>query len=303
MSVKKICWVPMYDDVKNFASTRIRLFYPNQSINQFHSDKYESSIGFNINSDVLIIQKRIDHKSLIYAKAFEGFKIFDFDDPVHDKQLFRDMMQNIDLVTTDTQGRKEHFDSLGTGKECVVIPDCLDYGIIDLLDTPEVSNKISWFGNYPNVSSIYWMIPEITSCRFELNVITDARSVYVPNHVKKVQWGLDSFVDDLRQSNVCALSHLGSDAGVKSNNKMIVAVAAGVPCIVNASRSYEELAKEFDLGYSIANNPLELKNALNLLNNINNRKRYLKDIQPYILNTLSTKTITEKLINLIENYA
>lgn len=303
MSVKKICWVPMYEDVKNFASTRIRLYYPNQSINNFHSDKYESKIGFDINCDVLIIQKRIDPKSLIYAKAFEGFKIFDFDDPVHDKKDFKQMMENIDLVTTDTQGRKEHFDSLGTGKECVVIPDCLDYGIVDLLETPEVSNKISWFGNYPNVSSIYWMIPEITACRFDLSVITDARSVYVPNQVKKVQWGLETFVDDLRQSNVCALSHLGSDAGVKSNNKMIVAIASGVPCIVNASRSYEELAKEFDLGYSIANNPLELKNALNLLNNVNNRKRYLKDIQPYILNTLSTKVITSKLIKLIEDYA
>jgi len=303
MSVKKICWVPMYDDVKNFASTRIRLFYPNQSINNFHSDKYESKIGFDINSDILIIQKRIDPKSLIYAKAFEGFKIFDFDDPVHDKKDFKQMMENIDLVTTDTQGRKEHFDSLGTGKECIVIPDCLDYGIVDLLETPEVSNKISWFGNYPNVSSIYWMIPEITTCRFDLSVITDARSVHVPNQVKKVQWGLETFVDDLRQSNVCALSHLGSDAGVKSNNKMIVAIASGVPCIVNASRSYEELAKEFDLGYSIANNPLELKNALNLLNNANNRKRYLKDIQPYILNTLSTKVITNQLINVIEDYA
>jgi hypothetical protein len=147
------------------------------------------------------------------------------------------------------------------------------------------------------------MIPEITSCRFELSVITDARNVHVPNQVKKVQWDLDSFVGDLRQSNVCALSHLGSDAGVKSNNKMIVAIAAGVPCVVNASRSYEELAKEFDLGYSITNNPLELKNALSVLNNVNNRKHYLKDIQPYILNTLSTKTITEKLINLIESYA
>lgn len=303
MAIKKICWVPMYDDVKNFASTRIRLFYPNQSINNFHSDKYESKIGFDINSDILIIQKRIDPKSLIYVKAFDGFKIFDFDDPVHDKKDFKQMMENIDLVTTDTQGRKEHFDSLGTGKECIVIPDCLDYGIIDLLETPNVSNKISWFGNYPNVSSIYWMIPEITNCRFDLSVITDARSVYVPNQVKKVQWGLETFVGDLRQSNVCALSHFGSDAGVKSNNKMIVAIASGVPCIVNASRSYEELANAFDLGYSIVNNPLELKNALNLLNNTNNRKRYLKDIQPYILNTLSTKVITNQLINVIEDYA
>jgi len=39
------------------------------------------------------------------------------------------------------------------------------------------------------------------------------------------------------------------------------------------------------------------------LNNIENRKRYLKDIQPFILNSLSTKVLTEKLIKLIEQYA
>ena len=47
----------MYSDVTSFASTRIRLFYPNNSINTYHSDKYKSTVGFDINSDILIIQK------------------------------------------------------------------------------------------------------------------------------------------------------------------------------------------------------------------------------------------------------
>jgi hypothetical protein len=303
MSTKKISWVPMYDDVKNFASTRIRLFYPNQSINTYHSDKYESNIGFDINSDILIIQKRIDNQTLTYVKAFEGFKVFDFDDPVHNNPHFREMMEHIDIVTTDTLGRKEHFDSLGTGKECIVVEDCLDYGVVDILDTPDVYNKIAWFGNYPNAHSIQWMVPHIIETRFELDLITDARNINVQPPIVKTQWGLDTFVGDLRKSNVCALSHLGSDAGVKSNNKMIASIACGVPCIVNSSRSYEELSKEFNLDYAIANDVHSLKNALNILNNIHNRRRYLKDIQPFILNSLSTKVITEKLIKLIESYA
>jgi hypothetical protein len=293
----------MYSDVTSFASTRIRLFYPNNSINTYHSDKYESNIGFDINSNILIIQKKIDNQTLTYVKSFEGFKVFDFDDPVHNNPHFKEMMDYVDIVTTDTLGRKEHFDSLGIGKECIVIEDCLDYGIVDLLDTPTVSNKISWFGNYPNVQSIEWMIPHIIDTKFELNLITDARNVNVQPPIIKTQWGLDTFVNDLRQSNVCALSHLGSDAGIKSNNKMIASIACGVPCIVNSSRSYEELAKEFNLDYSITNDPLSLKNALKILNDIENRKKYLRDIQPFILNSLSTKVLTKKLIKLIEQYA
>jgi len=303
MVIKKICWVPMYADVKNFASTRIRLFYPNESINKYHNEKYISEIGFNVESDVLIIQKRIDNQTVNYAKAFEGLKIFDFDDPVHDKSLFRTMMESIDLVTTDTLGRKEHFDSLGTGKKCIVIEDCLDYGIVDLLDTPDVKNKIAWFGNYPNVSSITWALDEIVRNGFQLDLITDAKAINTPPTIKKTQWGLDTFVNDLRQSNLCILSHRGSDSGVKSNNKMIVAIAAGVPCVVDSSRSYQELAKEFNLDEYIVNDNKSLKNALQSLNDIDIRRKYLSEIQPHILNTLSTKVITDKLIKLLEEYA
>lgn len=300
---KKICWVPMYSNVKEFASTRIRLYYPNDSINKYHSEKYSSQIGFDIQSDILIIQKRIDNQTINYVKAFEGFKIFDFDDPVHDKPLFKEMMDNIDIVTTDTQGRKEHFDSLNTGKECVVIDDCLDYGIVDVLETPNLQNKLSWFGNYPNVSSISWMVPEIIKSGYELNLITDAKSINVPHPIKKTQWSLDNFVADLRESNACVLSHLGSDSGIKSNNKMIASIACGVPCIVNSSRSYEELAREFNLNKYVVNNNNDLREALKALNDKENRVSYLSEIQPFILNSLSTKVITKKLIELIEGYA
>jgi hypothetical protein len=303
MSNKKISWVPMYDDVKNFASTRIRLFYPNNSINQYHNDKYESRIGFDINSDILIIQKKIDLQTLSYVKSFEGLVIFDFDDPVHNNSLFSEMMDHVDLITTDTLGRKEHFDSLNTGKMCYVIEDCLDYGIVDLYETPNVENSVSWFGNYPNVSSIEWTIPHIFDCGFGLNLITDSRHLRVPNPITITQWNLDTFVHELRKSNICLLSHKGSDSGVKSNNKMIVSIASGVPCIVNESRSYEELSKEFNLEYCIGNDMYSLKSALRILNSKEKRKDYLKEIQPYIINSLSTKVITEKLINLIKEHA
>ena len=83
---------------------------------------------------------------------------------------------------------------------------------------------------------------------------------------------------------------------------MIVAIAAGLPCIVNESKNYETLAKLFSLDYSIVNDDASLRYALNYLNNIENRKEYLKDIQPYVLNNFSSKIISKKLLQLIENY-
>ena len=85
----------------------------------------------------------------------------------------------------------------------------------------------------------------------------------------------------------------------KSNNKMLVALACGLPCIVNQSKSYEELAHQFNLGNFIINDSIQLNEAIKHLNNKENRQLYLKDIQPYILNEFSSKKITLKLLNLI----
>ena len=205
-----------------------------------------------------------------------------------------------DIITTDTQGRKEDFDRLNIGKTAIVLEDCLDYGVTDIMETPDVSNRLVWFGNYPMVSSIKWMFPTILNSNFKMSAISDSHNLHVPAGINKIQWDVDNFISDLRSSNICVLSHKDWDKN-KSNNKMIIAIACGVPCIVNGSISYSELANKFSLGYSIVNTPKELQDTMEFLNVKENRENYLKEIQPYIINKLSSNNITKKLINIIEN--
>lgn len=80
---------------------------------------------------------------------------------------------------------------------------------------------------------------------------------------------------------------------------MLVALACGLPCIVNESKSYEELANMFNLNEFIINDSIQLNEVINYLNNKENRILYLKDIQPYVLNEFSSKKITKKLLNTI----
>lgn len=285
---------------KNFASSRIRVFYIHNAINNLDEKKYKSVIGRQKDADILIIQKIIKKGRERDIRNFAGFKIFDFDDPIGYREI-KKIASCVDLVTTDTEGRKKEFDALGYDIPCVVLEDCLDYEIVDIYETPEVSNQVAWFGNNRSYSSIKWMVPEIISNKFQLNLITDAEKIK-ENGVCVTQWNLSTFINDLRKSNISVLSHAGSHSQVKSNNKMIVSIAAGVPCIVGQSQSYEELAKQFDLECFIVNDNNSLKNAMKHLNSIENRKEYLKDIQPYILNHFSSKVIARKLIKIIERY-
>lgn len=298
MSKTIISFIPAYDQVQKAASSRIRVYYPNESVNKFYSDKFESSIGYNSKAHVLIVQKRIDNYSIQCLKEFQGLKIFDFDDPVYGHVGFRETIELCDVVTTDTEGRKQQFDSMNLGKPCVVIEDCLDYDINEPFPVLD-SDKLVWFGNRENINSVGWILNEVASKNYNLDIISNSLGIQLPPQIKEIPWDFDTFVDNLRQSSICILSHAGENKDYKSNNKMLVALACGLPCIVNQSKSYEELANQFGLGKFIVNNPIQLHEAIQHLNNKENRELYLKDIQPYVINEFSSKKITLKLLNLI----
>lgn len=301
MSIKKISWLKGYDDAESFASTRIRLFYPHNTINEFHRDKYVSVIGFDKNADILIVQKLIKNENIELIKNFKGMVIYDFDDTIGYSEM-KKILPYIDLVTTNTECRKKQFDGLFNDIDCEVVRDCIDYGVISSNEPPNILNKICWFGNWPNYSSIQRMTPDIVASDFELSIITDIKSFkfYLHPSIKKIQWNLETFIEDLRSSNICLLSHYGPDAMFKSDNKLIISIASGLPCIVNSSESYESLVREFGLDYCIVDNGHSLIDVMNYLNNIENRKKYLKDIQPYIINNFSSKSITKRLVEVIE---
>ena len=75
-TIKKISWIPGYNPPNQFASTRIRVYYPHISINKFYADKYNSIIGYNSKADILILQKTIKSSSIRKIKRFKGFIIY-----------------------------------------------------------------------------------------------------------------------------------------------------------------------------------------------------------------------------------
>jgi len=308
MSKKLISWIPLYDTM-GFASTRIRLLYPHQSINKYYSDQYESVIGYREDADILIIQKKLDAEALGYARNFKGFKIYDYDDPVYGHENFRNMVNLVDLVTTDVKGSKALFDSMGLGKPCIVAEDCLDYGISELLEPAEAGRGLVWFGNAACYPSIHSMLDYGYKLGYNLRLISDLNELQslCPNaaHIRteRVAWSATTMVDELRRSSTCLLSHAGGAEHRKSNNKMIVAIAAGLPVIAGPSDSYLDLLTQFQLQDFQVFNEDEFAKAAGILENPKARADYLQQIQPYILNRYSTKNVTANFLEEIQQYA
>ena len=215
-----ICWVPRYHE--NGASSRIRVYSIHKQINK-NFPSFTSKIRDTSEADVLVVQKDISPNVISKIIYFKGFTVFDFDDPIRDKDL-KNMANLVDIITTDTKCRKAKFDKLNTGKECIVIDDCLDYGIEEPYPPPIQTKNVCWFGNTQYLSTGQWMVP----------IIND--SGYIFNDIK---WELNTFFENLRKNSLCVLSHHGSEC--KSNNKMLVSIACGIPCIVSESDSYKDL--------------------------------------------------------------
>jgi glycosyltransferase involved in cell wall biosynthesis len=299
--MKKISWIPAYTE--KAASTRIRVLSPHNAINKFYSDKFESFLGYQPNSDVLIVQKEITPENLNYVQNFKGLKIYDFDDPMSHRWGFHEMISSVDIVTTDTVGRKEDFEKLGYKTPCIVIDDCLDYNIYEILSIHEsINNNISWFGNHPNINSVMWMFEPILDNNYNINIISDVEYMSSDHHpnISLIKWDTSNFIENIQKSNICVLSHRGEGKNIKSNNKMLVAIACGLPCIVSDSTSYKELSEQFNLDKFVINNNENLLEAIKHLNEPINRKEYLSNIQPYVIDRYISKNVTKQLLNLIK---
>ena len=72
---KTISWIPGYKN-ENWASTRIRVFYIHNAINNLHEKEYKSIIGCQKDVDILIIQKFIGSRGRAIRDC-TGFKIYD----------------------------------------------------------------------------------------------------------------------------------------------------------------------------------------------------------------------------------
>lgn len=268
----RFSWCPLYSI--NGASSRIRVHSIHQQLKEMG---YESSLGYDPDADVLIVQK---HRDSILLDKFESWRricIYDFDDIGYE-----DILQSFtpNFFTTDTDFHAKHARPYATAP-IHVLPDCIDYCPAEPLP-PSTGEGVVWFGHDSNLNDVVKRQIQMANAK-----MIDGRS-----------WRRETFQHDLRAFSVAFLSHAGQDPG-KSNNKALAAITLGLPVIASDSEAYRSLLVEMGLEWAYVNGPLAMAEVVARLSSPQERKEYLKIAQPYVWDTYHPRVVAQRLIQLI----
>lgn len=304
----KICWIPFGDE--NIASSRLRVYAPHYYINKFFSDKgFTSTIGFDPSCDVTIIQKNVDDKTAEKIQGYRGKLIFDVVDDLFAQPNFSLIAKKCDLLMTNNVNRRQQLVEKGINTNCVIWEDGIDYGINSItLPLNNNKNDLVWFGstirNLPSMKPIFENLKKKE--KVTLSVITSPYNEIWKDqsdyHFNFLHWDLSTFTDTLRRFNLALLSHQGEGEQYKSNNKLLVCIALGIPAIVSHSFSYELLLKKFGLQEYILDptHPKDSGELVDSLLSYDSKIEYLKEIQPYILYKYNMYEVTRQLIKTLK---
>jgi hypothetical protein len=222
-------------------------------------DKSEFEIVDNYdNADIFYVQKnsRKEIIKLVRELKGKGIKIvYDLDDGdgYRDKKDRDDKSMFIlsDAITTDTEMRAEAFRKK-TDKFVFVVQDCIDYGIKPD-DRIEIRKKVTCggtFGTHKVLEATYDQVNYALNST-EREYVTDRKIIRYNNWEWK-KWDLDTFVNILKKWDICALAHPKNDiGGMKSNNRLLVCMALGIPTFVSNTFAYSDTMKAMGLEWLI----------------------------------------------------
>ena len=251
--------------------------------------------------DMIYIQKAAfayHRKITSYANKHNIPVVYDIDDIPGAWQGMDEqwMLDRSNAVTVDTKERSLQISKM-TKTPIYCVSACIDY-FDDLiaLRKQDTSSQIStavtfgWDFNCKNASLYMDKLPD----SIEKHYITN---LPVLDHYVFHSWALDSFISTLAQFDCCVLAHDHTQDGQqKSNNRLIVSLAVGLPTIVSNTASYAELYTLLGFEKLIAQSPSDVVDIVSYLNdNIDFRKDIINKGREYALKTYHPKESAKKM--------
>lgn len=304
----KITFIPKRRPFIKNATSRLRALYLIDHLQKLFPNKYIANLDDPENADIIVVNQSASQENLIkildQKKKRKVFLIYDVVGRQYDdaRESFNQVAQPADLITVANETQKARIEELKLGKPCCILNDGIDY--VEQLN-PSLSpfnGKVVWFGNHQlgNLESAMWAIDYISAQpKYSIGVIGN-KEIKLDN-VELIEWKYEGFINNLKRYSLCFLSH-DSLEKQKSNNRLLVTIANGIPTIVSNSAAYSELLRKFKLDYAIVENENELQKALSILSDEEQRQKYLSEIQPYILENYNYNAVAKKFDQILNLY-
>lgn len=243
----KIQAIPVED--KTSASRRIRYkTFKRWMPEDVAVSKYDGKLK----CDVLYIQKLLRPWTISVARKAKKTGIpvvYDIDD-IREKwtdKPYDKMFAAVNVITTDTYEKADELRK-HTEKPVVVVPDTIDYNLepeTTVEIRPEIKRVVT-FGRWQNLRPVADYFKEIDG---EKIYISD-RPIDELSKYKMVKWDAKTFISELMKCDLAVLSHHPHQfVNMKSNNRLLVCMAIGLPVIVSPSRSYMNTLEDSGLDW------------------------------------------------------
>lgn len=243
------------------ASSRLRSFYLFTDSEHFNYKVIRTESIYDIFcADVFHLQKVLSFKfyfTAVLRRLFGKCVVFDFDDQRAGFKSTLAMLANMlvaNVVTTDTEYRKDFWNSYLPRKKIIVLPDVIDIDpnlqmpSIDLSVVNKCKKEIVWLGNANNIPSIIPLVLHLKEHPdLKMTLIVDSNSVAHVScqypWVEVVSWNKEIIYEKRFQGCSMVLNHgIDSEGLLKSDNKMVLAIAAGIVPVVSNTPAYMALA-------------------------------------------------------------
>jgi glycosyltransferase involved in cell wall biosynthesis len=305
----KITFIPKRRPFIKNATSRLRALYLIDYLQKLYPDKYIANLDDPENADIIVVNQSVSKENFLkileQKKKRKTFLIYDVVGRQYDdaREAFNQVAQQADLITVANEIQKARIEELKLNKPCSILNDGIDY--VEQLNPTLVpfNGSVVWFGNHQlgNLESAMWAINYISSHpEYSMGVIGN-KTIKLDN-VKLIEWKYEGFINNLKRYSLCFLSH-DSSYNQKSNNRLLVTIANGIPTIVSNSSAYSDLLRKFKLDYAIVENETELQKAISILSDEEQRLKYLSEIQPYILENFNYNAVAKQFDQILnQNY-
>jgi len=304
-------------DPRKMATARIRCRNMVDAINDYYGDQYCATMHSYAEPDVVVVSQLCTHKMLVdiqKLKCRNTHVIYDCADPyymrdgeVYDvsaRDRFWDLVNVSDHVIVPTIELKKSLIDCGVQKSVSVVPDSFDYA--DQMNRSVVGSDaphITWFGN-PGNGNLESALPYLQHFQESFPdkrvlLITLRKRAYEKFAFALKEWRYESFVQDLRESNVALVSH-SNDAPFKSANRFVTAIMNGVPCLyVGRCEEIVELLTSTGYEKYLLSNAADGVRAVRELQAAGERELYVQTMQKVLEQKYSWRSVSKRFIGVL----
>ena len=301
-------------DTEDTASSRIRVYTLSRSLKALG---LSVSLEYSMEADVLLVQIRLTDLRLDKvrdAKARGCTVIYDVDDLdsalwyFTPQSLFYQMLELADVVTTDTEPRRQSLIADYGASRVEVMPDAIDYypsGPVKLLQAEGRPLRVLWFGGLMSMEHFERYIGVLSDMRdVQVVAIVSAGGIrtfreYYPE-VEFIPWSRHTFVAALQTCHVSCLVHGSSKADLtKSNNKLITSINWGLPAVISHTPEYARTAREAGVAHAIFDDADGLVRSVEALRSPEARSVYLEKAQPYVWQHYAPAVVAERFLDIV----